>query len=519
MSYMALYRAWRPQSFAEVVGQEKTVRALQNALKQGRISHAYLFSGPRGTGKTSMAKIVARAVNCAQPREGEPCNQCSYCEDILQGNFMDVIEIDAASNRGIDEIRDLREKVRMLPAQGKKKVYIIDEVHMLTTEAFNALLKTLEDPPDSVIFILATTELQKIPATILSRCQSYHFRRLTAGEIVERLRQVAVSNNMTVSDEAFDLIARRANGGLRDALSSLDQIYSYKGAAISKTDALDVMGLVDDMYLSRLMAAVFARDVRTVIEMLGNALQQGKEAQQIVREAILFLRDLIVYSLLGNDAELAVVTESTRPHLQSLREQTDISSTMKALNTLMAGADRLRYSEGNRFQLELAFLELMAVPSETAGEDSSLAPGSAPAAAPKKTARAAENPSDEGRSPATVNKSARAKQEGKASQQEWTRLLAAVKEKKIPTHALLAQGKLLQHNPQEVVIGFKKAYKFHKEKLEENANKSILEEAVKEVWGRSATVRLVFLDDDDTQHPVVKKARELFGEEIVEVKE
>lgn len=390
---------------------------------------------------------------------------------------------------------------------------------MLTTEAFNALLKTLEEPPDSVIFILATTELQKIPATILSRCQSYHFRRLTAAEIVERLRQVALSNNMSVSEEAFDLIARRANGGLRDALSSLDQIYSYKGAQISKTDALEVMGLVDDMFLSRLMAAVFSRDVGTVITMLGEALQEGKEAQQIVREAVLYLRDLMVYSLLGKEAELAVVTESARPHLESVLGQTDISAIMKALNALMAGADRLRYSEGNRFQLELAFLELMAVPAEPAWDNLSLTAVSAPKASPKKSARAAENTLVEDSSHSSAKTSARKKEAAKAPQQEWGRLLAAVKDKKIPTHALLAQGKLLEHDKGQVTIGFKKAYKFHKEKLEENANKHILDEAIKEIWGGAASVRLVFLDDDASQDPVVKKARELFGEEIVEVKE
>lgn len=500
MSYMALYRAWRPQSFNEVVGQEKTVIALQNALKQNRLTHAYLFSGPRGTGKTSIAKIVAKAVNCLDLSNGEPCNQCVSCTDINQGSFMDVIEIDAASNRGIDEIRDLREKVRMLPAQGKKKVYIIDEVHMLTTEAFNALLKTLEEPPESVVFILATTESQKIPATILSRCQSYHFRRLTTEEIVERLEQVASSKAIEAAPDALQLIARRANGGLRDALSTLDQIYSYKGQSIEKSDVLDVLGLVDDIYLGRLMEAVFTGDVAGVIEMLGQALQQGKEAQQLAREGVLYLRDLLVYALLGNDADLAVVTEVGAPLVARQAAMLDQRLIMKTLHALMAGGDRLRFSEGNRFQLEVTFLELIALAGSPDVKEAP--PQPTPVKRTPKGAPAKEKIEKSGDQPAL-----------------WNRILAAVKERKIPTHALLAQGKLLDTGSGQITIGYKKAYKFHKEKMEEPANKAILEEAVKEVLGQPSTIKLVFLDEDASLDPVVQKAMELFGEDQVEIKD
>lgn len=501
MSYIALYRAWRPQSFGEVVGQEKTVIALQNALKRNRLTHAYLFSGPRGTGKTSIAKIVAKAVNCMNLSNGEPCNQCVSCIDINQGSFMDVIEIDAASNRGIDEIRDLREKVRMLPAQGKKKVYIIDEVHMLTTEAFNALLKTLEEPPESVVFILATTEVQKIPATILSRCQSYYFRRLTPEEIVERLEQVTGSKMIEAAPEALQLIARRANGGLRDALSTLDQIYSYKGqSSIEKNDVLDVLGLVDDIYLARLMEAVFTGNVAGVIEMLGQALQQGKEAQQLAREGVLYLRDLLVYSLLGNDADLAVVTEASEPLLAKQAAMLDQGLIMKTLQALMAGGDRLRFSEGNRFQLEVTFLELIALAGSP--EVKEAAPQPAPVKRTPRAAPAKEKVEKSGDQPAL-----------------WNRILAAVKERKIPTHALLAQGKLIDTGSGQISIGYKKAYKFHKERMEEPANKAILEEAVKEVLGQPSTIKLVFLDEDASLDPVVKKALELFGEDQVEIKD
>ena len=237
-------------------------------MRTGRLAHAYLFSGPRGTGKTSVAKIISKAANCEDLRDGEPCNQCSSCQDINNGNFMDVIEIDAASNRGIDEIRDLREKVRILPAQGKCKVYIIDEVHMLTNEAFNALLKTLEEPPDSVIFILATTESNKIPATIRSRCQSYQFRLLTLPEITQRLQEVAAVNEMNIEESALQLMARRAQGGLRDALGTLDQVYSYKGPNITKQDVLEALGLVDDVFIAELMDKVFANDTTGLLSLL-----------------------------------------------------------------------------------------------------------------------------------------------------------------------------------------------------------------------------------------------------------
>lgn len=501
MTYLALYRAWRPQLFSEVVGQEKTVTALRNAIKEGRLSHAYLFSGPRGTGKTSIAKIIARAVNCNYLQDGEPCNQCSSCQDISMGSFMDVIEIDAASNRGIDEIRDLREKVRILPAQGKKKVYIIDEVHMLTTEAFNALLKTIEEPPDSVVFILATTEAHKIPATILSRCQSYYFRRLTGEEISTRLQQVAAAGGMNIDPEALQLIARRANGGMRDALSSLDQIHSYKGNQISREDVQDVMGLVDDVFLGQLFDAVIAQDIAEIVSLLARALNQGKEAQQLARESALYMRDLLIYSVMGESGELAVVTASATTYLEKQKGLATRSGIIKALRKLMDAADRLRFSEGNRFQLEIALLELgtLLVDSTEAEEK--------PVAKPKKrTAPAApvgEPPGNKFEAPDAG----------------WNKILAGVKEKKIPTHALLAQGKLLGTKGNNVYIGYKKAYKFHKEKMEEKPNREILESVLQEVMGRRMEVQFTFLEEEKAPELIVQKAIEYFGEDKVDIKD
>jgi DNA polymerase-3 subunit gamma/tau len=497
MAYLALYRAWRPQRFQEVVGQEQTVIAFQNAIAQGRIAHAYLFSGPRGTGKTSVAKIVAKAVNCLQPVAGEPCNECSSCRDINHGNFMDVVEIDAASNRGIDEIRELREKVRIMPAQGNKKVYIIDEVHMLTTEAFNALLKTLEEPPESIIFILATTELHKIPATIVSRCQTYQFRRITLAEISSRLEQVAAANDIRISPEAIAVIARRSNGGLRDALSILDQIHSYQGSTINQGHVLDVLGLVDDIFMAELTDALLDNDPGSLIKLLNTALDQGKETQQIARESVVYLRDLLLYTVMADKAESISAHPLQKSVLERQKEKTDQKRLLLALRKMMDTADRLRFSEGNRFQLELAFLEI-------AGILGSAAP------APQVSKAAVEETSG-----GSGDKSKRKE----ARESLWKQILYKVKERRIPTHALLSQGSLLGIKGNTIFIGYKKGYKFHKERMEEQANREILEAVIKEILQKEMEIQFIFMEDEQYNDIVVKKAIEIFGEEVIELKD
>ncbi|MGI6422128.1 MAG: DNA polymerase III subunit gamma/tau [Syntrophomonadaceae bacterium] len=498
MAYLALYRAWRPQIFRDVVGQEQIVTALQNALAQNRLTHAYLFSGPRGTGKTSVAKIIAKAVNCLEPKEGEPCNECSSCKDIKQGNFMDVVEIDAASNRGIDEIRELREKVRIMPAQGNKKVYIIDEVHMLTTEAFNALLKTLEEPPESVIFILATTELQKIPATIVSRCQTYQFRRITVKEIKQRLEQVAAANGIEISPEALDLIARRSNGGLRDALSILDQIYSYQGSVIDKKHVLDVLGLVDDAFMAELIDALLANDAGKVIRLVNTALEQGKETGQIARECVVYLRELLLYLVLGEKAQEISSYQIPREILKDQKEKAQAGNLLQALRKMMDTADRLRFSEGNRFQLELGFLEIAQILSQVEKSVPSL----------EQTAAKPEL------APAGKNSKKIEARDGL-----WKKILFKVKEKRIPTHALLSQGSLLGIREGILFIGYKKKYKFHKERMEEPANREILQMAIQEILGQDLQITFIFMEDEQYNDIVVKKAIEIFGEEIIELKD
>ncbi|MBO8159983.1 DNA polymerase III subunit gamma/tau [Thermosyntropha sp.] len=503
MAYLALYRAWRPQRFEEIVGQEKAVKSLKNAIKENRLSHAYLFAGPRGTGKTSIAKIIAKAVNCENPQDGEPCNACSSCIDINNGNFMDVVEIDAASNRGIDEIRDLREKVRILPAQGKRKVYIIDEVHMLTTEAFNALLKTLEEPPDYVMFILATTESHKIPATIKSRCQIYQFRRLTTDEIVERLRKVAESDNIEFEEEALLIIARRANGGMRDALSVMDQINAYKDGRVTKSDVLDVLGIVDDLFLINLMESVINRDTAAVVKMISTALNEGKEAQQLAREMVFYLRDLLIYQGLGEKADFYVIDRENMHFLDKQKARANQAFLLKSLRIMINTMEKLRFSEGGKFLLEMSFLEMIEIISEMENATSA-------------SQKVEVKPQPAVKEVKKVNKGTRDNSEEKVL---WQKILAGVKEKKIPTHALLSQGKLIGIKDDVIYIGFKKGYKFHKERMEEKGNREILEEVLEKIFGKPLEIQFIFIDDEQYNDIMVKKAIEYFGEDIVQIKD
>jgi DNA polymerase III, subunit gamma and tau len=302
MAYVALYRKWRPKSFADLVGQEHISRTLANAILSEKIGHAYLFAGPRGTGKTSTAKIFAKALNCDHGPTPEPCNVCPVCKKINEGASMDVFEIDAASNRGIDEIRDLRETVKFAPVDGRYKVYIIDEVHMLTAEAFNALLKTLEEPPTHVVFILATTEAHKVPATIQSRCQRYDFKRITVDHIQARLSVVADSTGIQADDEALKIIAVHADGGLRDALSILDQCAALADKIVDIDTVRRILGLVGHEWIWKLTEALADRSAAAVLKILTVLLDEGKDVKQILSEMILHMRSVMIYKAVGPDS-------------------------------------------------------------------------------------------------------------------------------------------------------------------------------------------------------------------------
>ena len=300
MAYQALYRKWRPQKFEDMVGQTAVTKTLKNAIIHHKTSHAYLFTGPRGTGKTSAAKIFAKVINCLNPQDGEPCNDCLLCKGITEGRIGDVIEIDAASNNGVEEIRDIRDKARYAPTQATYKVYIIDEVHMLSTGAFNALLKTLEEPPKNVIFILATTEPHKIPATIISRTQRFDFRRITNDEIIQRLRYILEQEEIAYEEEALSVIARCANGGMRDALSLLDQVISFSDDKVSFEQAIQVSGSLTDDLMIEFVRLLTQQQAQAALLQLQDLLLLGKEASRLIEEWLEFSRDLLVAKQTGD---------------------------------------------------------------------------------------------------------------------------------------------------------------------------------------------------------------------------
>lgn len=358
MSYLALYRKYRPQNFDQVIGQKHIVTSLKNQIINDQISHAYLFTGTRGTGKTSIAKIFARAINCENPNNGSPCGECATCKALLDPSSLDIIEIDAASNNRVDEIRDLREKVKYPPVNGRYKVYIVDEVHMLTDSAFNALLKTLEEPPKHVVFILATTEVQKLPATILSRCLRFDFKLLENGEIEGLLEHIFADSNIKSDKESIALIARLGEGSVRDALSVAEMCVAYTNKNITYNEVIDAVGAIDRKVLSNLSRYILSGDVNSILSTIHQILEKGKVVSQLAKDLAGYFRDMAVVKTCKDANAILKYPEDIISDMTEISMTASVNKILNAFKTLSSLDNEFRYSTNPRSLFELNVLNL-----------------------------------------------------------------------------------------------------------------------------------------------------------------
>jgi DNA polymerase III subunit gamma/tau len=358
MSYIVTARKWRPTTFEEVVGQAHVSSTLKNALLQNRLGHAYIFSGPRGVGKTTIARILARVLNCAQPINGNPCNECESCTEISTGRSVDVFEIDGASNRGVDEIRNLREAVRYAPTKSNYKVYIIDEVHMLTKEAFNALLKTLEEPPSHILFIFATTEVTKVPPTILSRCQRFDFRRIAIHDIIERLRLISKEENIKIDDDALLYIAKKGDGSMRDAQSIFDQVVAFSGSTVSATQVLETLNIVDqDLYFT-MTDIVREQDTKRGLQLVADIVDKGYDMREFLTGFAEHIRNLLTVTTTGSSDLIETSAEYRQRYIQEAAHFSDVD-LIRYLRATLALHKELRYSVQPRIRLESGIVEMI----------------------------------------------------------------------------------------------------------------------------------------------------------------
>ncbi|MEB3101851.1 DNA polymerase III subunit gamma/tau [Ferviditalea candida] len=537
MSHIALYRSWRPKTFREVIGQEHITQTLQNSIRESRVSHAYLFSGPRGTGKTSTAKILAKAVNCRNGPSEEPCNQCEACRRIAEGSVMDVIELDAASNNGVDEIRDIRDKVKYVPTEVRYKVYIIDEVHMLSIGASNALLKTLEEPPAHVIFILATTEPHKLPVTIISRCQKFDFRRVSLEEQVERLRHICEQEGIRAEQKALSHIARLSDGGMRDALSLLDQIISYTGGEVSYQTAVALTGGIASDEFRNMALAIKNHDLGVVLDMIDRFMQEGKSAEKSIENLIQYFRDLLMLNILPASPDLSgrIFADDDVKELAAAYTSDQIFAIIDTLNHYQS---EMKYASQPHILLELALLKISSDLSQRqqvkperpiaaeaprkivelerkleqmerqladlAKTVLSTGGGTPPPAgeAPKTGHSAAGKRPNPGATQLSKTKDAsrmkefageRAKPWFQEVLMQWSQVLNRVKENKITVHAWLVDGEPVSASKDTVLVAFKNT--IHRETTEKPANKQLIESVLESILGKPLKLATIMLKE------------------------
>jgi DNA polymerase III subunit gamma/tau len=512
----ALYRKYRPQTFDDVVGQEAVVRTLKNAIATEQIRQAYLFAGPRGTGKTSMARILAKSLNCAQGPTATPDGTCHVCRAIAAGTSLDVIEMDAASQRGIDDIREIRDRVVLQPVEGRYKVYILDEAHQLTDAAWNALLKLIEEPPPHLVFVFCTTDLSKVLPTVRSRCQTFVFQRPRLQELLKVLRAVADAEGFDVPDPALSLVARSARGAYRDALSSLDQLAAATGGTITVQDVLQLLGTVEEEALFRLCDLVVDRDTAGALTFVEELSEQGHDLGRLVTDLIEHLRHLLLVQHMGEVPESLPVTEEARERLRAQANQLGEPTVLRLLDLLAVAVDDLRQGADPRLPLELALVKVTRPAADLSRESIAyrleqleqrgVAPASAPPPAVAATAAAPAAPPPSAPAPNAPDL------ELEQLQEAWARtIVPAVAEKSIPTSSLFGEARPASFEGDTLTVEFPPNADFHRKLAEDPKNATLLKDALYEVTGRRLAVAFALGEDGeaDEEHD----ADEPVGEE------
>ncbi|MGI6190171.1 MAG: DNA polymerase III subunit gamma/tau [Clostridiales bacterium] len=557
MEYTALYRQWRPEIFDDVIGQDAIVRILKNQIESNRIGHAYLFCGSRGTGKTSTAKVFAKAVNCLSPVNGNPCLSCDACQKLSLENNMDIIEIDAASNNGVDEIRDLRDKVKYPPVVGRYRVYIIDEVHMLSTGAFNALLKTLEEPPQHIIFILATTEPHRLPATILSRCQRYNFKRIPNKAIVERLKTVAHKSQVQTEEEALSTIARWAEGSMRDALSLMDQCIGFCGNYVTNDDVVAILGTADQEFIFKVAQNIIEGNSSELFHMVETLIEDGRDVPVFVRDLIQHLRNLLVVKVCKEPASLIDVGQDTMEAYIQQTQGTGRERLIRAIEILCALEADMKWSTQPRVLLEMALVRICRPEQEETldalmdrmekleqqiSEGMVIQKVSSPAddltESDVITPSADIHEAPLGKQPAIDIKDddVKTKKKTKSHKEEiddgklWAKVLKTVKKERIAIYGLLVNCTFKTQGDGKAVLYFPVDEQFAMETIDREENRSFIEEILEKLLGRQVKLRCRMLDEtkvDDERldenivqsdsDEIIEKAIDLFGRDFVEV--
>ena len=510
MEYQSLYRKWRPQTFEDIIGQKHITQTLINAISLNRISHAYIFSGPRGVGKTTTARILAKSLNCVKGPTPHPCNKCERCMRITDGYSMDVIEIDGASNNGVDSIRELRNKVNFAPTEGKYKVYIIDEVHMLSQGAFNALLKTLEEPPSHVIFIFATTDPHKIPSTILSRCQWFNFRRISLVDIIAKLKKIAKDEGLNINDKTLNIIARSSTGSMRDAESILDQIIAYCGKEITSQSVREVLGIIEEEVFFEFIEAIINDNTLKGIEIINRTADLGGDASQFIRNLMEYVHNLSLAKVCQKEIlNLQGIFIEDRERLLKQSKTIQLEKLFNIIDYLAEAEKKMRYIRHPWIILEMLVIKFTAADnyslkevkkekdeysldfsakkdvSELGKKNTGIKEELLPKKKIQDKIKSKEDPSIKAKE-SPINLELR---------QAWPKILERVKKTKIAVYSFILANNLIAVENNKLIIGFNKEYTFHKESLEKQNNKILLQELIKEEIGKILAIECIINDN------------------------